>query len=289
MIDKVKQLEVSELENYLTSVSYYRNEIIDHFGENPDYSKLTIREKIYPGMYFQPLIITDSLTTKRWEFWSEVLYTGNLLKDIPQVDFMTNRGLEHEKVFKMLKNCIEISGVSRHKSFTDFVQYILYCLKPLNYYEGTKKEKLEKANKLISRIDDIALKHYYEIFSLEAMLLYPGDYLGDLAAEYLGSNGSEYYPTPNHIVEIMTKILMNDSKDKFNSVCDPCCGSSRMLLFASNNSLRVMGMDVNSDIINVSIVNSFLYVPWAVCNTKEIDNMINSVVNIDNVELDAIS
>lgn len=285
LLEIVGKLDKVGFNDFVLLRTEYIKSRVEKFGDDPDFTTMGIREKIYPGMYFYNLLIVDMLTTNRWTYWGEVMFTKDMSKDIPQVNFSNIGTSEGIEVKKMLNNCIDVPYAGRSTAFNDFIRYLLYCLKPISYYQGdTLEEKEKEAGKLIAGIDDKSLKHYYENFSLEAMLLYPGDYLGDLAAEYLGSNGADYYPTPHNVVQVMVEMLMHDSDSKFESVCDPCCGSSRMLLYASNKSLKVMGMDISKDIINVSMVNAFLYVPWAVCSTKEIDEMINGIIDVGNDE-----
>jgi len=47
-------------------------------------------------------------------------------------------------------------------------------------------------------------------------------------------------------------------------VMDPCAGTGRMLLAASNHSYRLHGCDINPTVIKVTLVNGFLYAPWLV-------------------------
>ena len=71
--------------------------------------------------------------------------------------------------------------------------------------------------------------------------------LGQYAAELYGNgkhNPTAYFPTPMHLCDLMVKMLM-DKTDKTASVCDPCVGSGRLLMVASNYSLNLYGMDID--------------------------------------------
>jgi hypothetical protein len=46
------------------------------------------------------------------------------------------------------------------------------------------------------------------------------------------------------------------------SVADPCVGSGRMLLHASNRSLRLYGQDVDPLAVVMCKINGSLYAPW---------------------------
>lgn len=278
MINLIEELDEESLIEFNFLVDELMNERIEIFGENPDFASMNIKDKIYPGMYAYILFMTDMLTTKRWRYWSDALYKNDISGDIPQINFdnvMTSQG---NKVKNMIKNCIETPYTHGATAFNNFINYLLYCLTPLNYYEGDNiEEKQNQAQKRISSIDDKSLEIFYENFSLESLLLYPGDYLGDLAAEYLGDNGTEYFPTPHNVVNFMVQITMSDddkNNNKTKTVIDPCAGSSRMLLYASNHSLCLYAQDISQSMVNVSTVNGFLYIPWMVCNTKEMKELL---------------
>lgn len=281
----VGALETDKFRTFIFLTEEYLKERKGKFGENPDFSKMKIRDKIYPGMYFYNLLIADMITTHRWEYWMDLIYTKDLSKDIPYIDFIDESSEKGHDVKTMLKNCIEVNYCGGAGNFISFVRYLLYSLKPINHFEGNSiEEKESNAAMLINGISDEILQHFYENFSLESLLLYPSDYLGDLAAIYLGDNGSAYFPTPMVIAKFMHEVTVSDSKNtKFETVMDPCTGSSRMLLCASNNYLRLYGCDINQNIVEVSLVNGYLYVPWMIYMPKEIDLLLdNQSVKIKN-------
>lgn len=45
-------------------------------------------------------------------------------------------------------------------------------------------------------------------------------------------------------------------------VCDPCVGTGRMLLHASNYSMRLYGQDVDNMVLTICLINGALYAPW---------------------------
>ncbi|MCG3771943.1 MAG: hypothetical protein JW384_03142 [Nitrosomonadaceae bacterium] len=107
---------------------------------------------------------------------------------------------------------------------------------------------------------------WYKPFNLGLFLKYPHDYLGAYAVELYGkghNNPTAYFPTPMHISVFMAMMLLSE-KDKTASVCDPCVGSGRLLMAASNYSLNLYGVDIDYSILNVCKVNMWMYVPWAV-------------------------
>ena len=58
--------------------------------------------------------------------------------------------------------------------------------------------------------------------------------------------------------------------DKKKSVCDPCVGSGRLLMAASNYSY---GMDIDPSIIKICKVNMWQYVPWGVYRPDNIKGL----------------
>ncbi|MBK8277245.1 MAG: hypothetical protein IPK92_15865 [Nitrospira sp.] len=65
----------------------------------------------------------------------------------------------------------------------------------------------------------------------------------------------------------MTRIQMDDPapSEKLRTsekIMDPCCGTGRMLLHASNISLRLYGMDIDPLVTLIAKINGALYVPW---------------------------
>ncbi len=104
---------------------------------------------------------------------------------------------------------------------------------------------------------------------LTPLLQTPWDYLGDQVAtsKARGWNPTGFYPTPHPVVECMVRLALYDThKDgrdpRTLSVCDPCVGSGRMLLHASNLSLCLVGQDIDPLAIQMCLVNGALYAPW---------------------------
>jgi hypothetical protein len=110
-----------------------------------------------------------------------------------------------------------------------------------------------------------ASNRLYQLFALDAMLLWPHDYFGALLAESTYGKAQGFYPTPHNICEFMTQMLCHEKKDnRMETVCDPCVGTGRMLLHASNHSLMLYGMDIDPTLCKATLVNGYLYAPWLV-------------------------
>lgn len=82
------------------------------------------------------------------------------------------------------------------------------------------------------------------------------DALGDLFMEHISYGRNGQYFTPHHLCDAMAKIQMDTIKDG-SSVCDPTCGSGRMLLSAAkiNRNVHLYGSDIDLTCIKMAVVN----------------------------------
>lgn len=114
----------------------------------------------------------------------------------------------------------------------------------------------------------------YREFHIQRLLAADADVLGYWLAERHGKgwNPAAFYPTPMNVCECMARMTMHDvgstlpdGRDaRLASVCDPCVGTGRMLLAASNFSLNLHGMDIDGLMVDACSVNLALFAPWAV-------------------------
>ena len=76
------------------------------------------------------------------------------------------------------------------------------------------------------------------------------------------------FPPRMPSAEMMTQMTVNgaDSTNghdpRTRSIMDPCCGTGRMLLHASNYSLNLYGMDIDPLVLTITKINGALYCPW---------------------------
>lgn len=107
----------------------------------------------------------------------------------------------------------------------------------------------------------------YRNVNIGPWLINPYDYLGEWIAGQKGKwNPHAFFPTPHTVVEMMVRMTLDlESADmRCKTVLDPAVGSGRMLLHASNFSLRLYGMDIDPLLVKTCLVNGALYVPWMV-------------------------
>ena len=148
-------------------------------------------------------------------------------------------------------------------------------LRPFNYRDGVFELLLDYllygfGDSLIKSLEHIPreyLEHWSKIFDLRPFLDFPGDWLGNHYEIHEASSSLKsctgFFTTPPAICKMMVKMAMNEAHllDTFN---EPCLGSGRMLLEASNYCLNLSGNDINKTLVKISKVNCWLYVPSAI-------------------------
>ena len=109
-----------------------------------------------------------------------------------------------------------------------------------------------------------AFSRLWQVFCLEAMIAWPTDMFGDLMAENRHGRGAGFFPTPEPVVEMMVHMTMGDGDCRLKTVMDPCVGTGRMILHASNYSYRLYAQDINPTVIKACLVNAYCFAPWLV-------------------------
>jgi hypothetical protein len=115
----------------------------------------------------------------------------------------------------------------------------------------------------------------YREFQLQRLVAADTDVLGSVLAERYGKgswNPSAFFPTLMEICEMMAQMTMGNcecvGKDpRLQSVMDPCVGTGRMLLAASNFSVNLFGVDIDPLMVDACSINMALFAPWAVYQT----------------------
>jgi hypothetical protein len=189
----------------------------------------------------------------RWGYHLRTLEAGRLLdRPIPQITF----GQPDRKVFGLLHDwcCLIGHDAGGWSDFRTLLDWLCWAL-ALSNEEPRLSERVNE--QLYRRVD------------VGPLLASPHDYLGDFAAQgkARGWNPTGFYPTPHAVVQCMVGMLLADTgKDGRDprgcSVLDPCVGSGRMLLHASNTSMALYGQDIDPLAVAMCKVNGALYAPW---------------------------
>jgi hypothetical protein len=189
----------------------------------------------------------------RWGYHLRTLEAGRLLDEpIPQVTF----GVTDPKVFGLLHDWSRLVGhdLGGWSDFRTLLDWLCWAL-ALSAEEP--------------RLSDEVNESLYRRVDVTPFLQAPHDYLGEYVSrgKSRGWNPTGFYPTPHTVVECMVRMLLADAGQRgrdprTRSVTDPCVGSGRMLLHASNVSLRLYGQDIDPLAVAMCKVNGVLYAPW---------------------------
>jgi len=217
------------------------------------------KKPLHHGWLLPYLLDADLFLWQRWHHWYLLHEAGRLIGDIPQIAWSS----EHRgPAFKMLERCLNCittygdwQGWSSHKHFDFFMDWLLFGFGDQAHKEEPK-ESSDQAG---------ASARLYQVFNLETMLAYPGDYFGDILAENKHGRSQGFFPTPMELAEMMTQMQMDTGEDmRAKTVCDPCVGTGRMILAASNFSYRLFCQDISLTVLKACKVNGWLYAPWLV-------------------------
>jgi hypothetical protein len=191
----------------------------------------------------------------RWGYYLRTLAAGKLLDEpIPQIEF----GAPDPRVEGQLHEWARLVGqdLGGWSDFRVLLEWLAWGL-------GVSQEETKLADAVQERL--------YRAVNVGPLLAAPYDYLGRHVEEWKakGWNPSGFYPTPHEVVKLMVAMTMHDAAQEGRdgrtlSVCDPCVGSGRMLLEASNYSLRLYGQDIDPLAVLMCLINGALYAPWMV-------------------------
>ena len=194
-----------------------------------------------------------SAVADRWGYHLRTLEAGRLLEEpIPQVTF----GPPDAKVYGLLRDWSRLIGrdLGGWSDFRALLDWLCWGL-------ALSREP--------PRLSDEANEQLYRRVNLGPLLAKPYDYLGEYVASGKASswNPTAFYPTPHDVVQCMVEMTMHDAGQggrdpRTLSVCDPCVGSGRMLLHASNYSMNLYGQDIDPLAVAMCKVNGALYAPW---------------------------
>jgi hypothetical protein len=212
---------------------------------------------LYRGWLLWQVQLADHhpMLPHRWDHYMRTLEAGHLLDEaIPEIRFEECPATGGRR---MIDRCLGFishreSPWSAFNRFVDWLAWGLAVSREMPEFDETTQESL------------------YRTFNLEPLLLEPHDYLGTILAEHRtgGWNPHAFFPTPHNVTECMVQMTRGDStqnsaKDpRLQTILDPCVGTGRMLLHASNFSYCLYGCDIDPLVAMITRINSALYAPW---------------------------
>ena len=218
----------------------------------------TFMERTCKGWLLPYLLDLDVMFGERWAYWFETLEAGKLLnKPIPRLHILAGFDQGNE-VKKMLMKCLDDNRAhAQGVRLADFLEWLLWGF---GYPEQEERSK---------KVDERLSELWNKTLNLGLLMKYPKDYFGDIYADErspTSNRRSGFFPTPHAICECMVRMNFEGQREDTRSlsVCEPCSGTGRMLMHASNYSLNLWGMDIDYVCVLACKVNGYLYMPWLV-------------------------
>lgn len=212
--------------------------------------------KLEHGWLLSFLLLAEDSLWGRWDHWYQLMQAGRIIGPIPPIDWESNPAAR-----RMLE--ASLNSITTHGSwqgwgswqvFDYFMDWLLFGFG----HRGQPSLPAEPADFAG------ASERLYQVFILETLLAWPHDYLGEILAENRHGQHLGFYPTPMEVARLMAVMTLGGEDARTKSVCDPCVGTGRLLLAASNHSYRLYGCDINPTVIKATLVNGYLYAPWLV-------------------------
>ncbi|MBD1364433.1 SAM-dependent DNA methyltransferase [Mucilaginibacter sp. ZT4R22] len=145
-------------------------------------------------------------------------------------------------------------GQSLHTAFVELLDWTLLPFKKWDKAELQSKaletyQSHPKVNQLVTLINIIG--NLSEDFN---------DPLGELYMQAISNGHNGQYFTPTPICDMLAAFNIDSNSKPAQSVCDPACGSGRMLLAAAklNRHMHFYGADLDSTCCKMALVNMML-------------------------------
>ena len=193
--------------------------------------------KLEHGWLLPFLLLAEDSLWGRWSHWHDMMLAGGIIAPIPIINWESNPAAR-----RMLE--ASLNSITQHGSwqgwgswqvFDYFLDWLLFGFG----HSGQPELPAEPHG------CEGAGERLYQVFNLETLLAWPHDYLGEILAENRHGQHLGFYPTPMEVARMMAAMTLNGEDARSKSVCDPCVGTGRLLLAASNHSYRLYGCDLN--------------------------------------------
>lgn len=159
----------------------------------------------------------------------------------------------------LLDDAAKLSGVSRDQAFDDFLQMSVCAFSggrmEEEYLVAVQKHAHgEQGQRGCDRIAE-ALAQVVLIMERTR-----ADVLGDLLQGAISHGNAGQYFTPQPVCDLMARLTIDEAEQDSQeprTVCDPCCGSGRMLLAAAKlrPHWRFVGQDIDLRCVRITALN----------------------------------
>lgn len=155
-----------------------------------------------------------------------------------------------DEAYKELESLfIQVYQKQGADTFTQFLNYCMYVVSMKHVHEPFNEQCSQEFNRMFILIGEGA-----EVGS---------DFLGMLFESNVSKGLNGQFFTPDSIADFMVEINMQEIHDGM-TVCDPACGSGRMLLAAHRKALRqnkrikAFGSDIDHACVKMAVINCFI-------------------------------
>lgn len=180
-----------------------------------------------------------------------------------------------ESLFKKLEQLSQRSGVSRGAAFEDVLTAIVCALAAETKEEGyLAMVERHKAGNPGKRGVDLMGQMFGELVS--AMEASDADILGDLFRGSITYGEAGQYFTPESVTKLLAQMAVDPEARPTDGASvltnDPCCGTGRMLLEASNVNphAELVGQDIDARCAKITAINLGLRgrYGWVLCGNS---------------------
>ncbi|MEM8605307.1 MAG: hypothetical protein AAGF24_15915 [Cyanobacteria bacterium P01_H01_bin.121] len=204
------------------------------------------------GWLLERIQTLDTQYLGRWDYWKQVSASGQFPGYIPIIRFPLQ---PEPQVLTHMKQCVALVKAESRRGWDDweaveyFTEFLLWALG----HPGYPKPPSGKAWWRLA-----------SFFEPEFVMAVPYDYLGEILME--STTGKLKGLALNYLGYLTLRIAhyMDVEADSQQQPCFPdlACGTGRHLLCFSSFYPILTGMEVDSQLAKICLVNGYFYMPW---------------------------
>lgn len=214
------------------------------------------------GWLLPELLWLDATYQGRYELWhctkTQTNLTLETLARPEPIPFLKPGDAGFDKTLTMLKACFSAAGGDSQRPGMREVGYLArWILFSLGHPYQTRPPTMDNGPAGAKRT---RLEHE---FDLSQLIRFPSDYFGHLLAlSKYGQRHTSFYPTLQPVSALMAELGHQvDQCSKPMRIFDPCLGTGRLALEASNYARALVGWERDRPLLEVALANFMLYAP----------------------------